>query len=206
MLSIFGCKKKTEEEQFWNWFKKNESMLFKFNDNNMDIAFNKLGKELGKELNRIHEDLTFEFSPVLDNGKKEFIISASGMKDAFPKVESLYNSAPSLGNWIFIKYRPRRKPMDISMNNKTFKVEDIKCQIFKDGDKLGVMVFFEDYNESESSLFGQVGFLLLDQAIGEYDVATRLGFIEFAPMDSKYVKEAFLFSELTERFDEFYQK
>ena len=201
VLSVLGCKQKTEEEKFWKWFKKNETMLFEFNDSNMDKVFDKLATEM----NKVHPDLTFEFSPVFESGKREFVISAAGIKEAFPKVESLFKSAPKLNKWIWVKFRPRRKPMVIKIGEKQTDPADVKCQLFKDGDKVGIMLFFKDYSEKEKTFYGQTGYLLLDQALGEYDVETKVGFIEFTSTDSKSYKKSFEFSELTERVDDYFK-
>lgn len=65
-------------------------MLFHF-ETDQEKTFDKLSAELKKA----NPDLTFEFGPV-ENGKREFVISAAGIKTAFPYVESLFNSAPKL--------------------------------------------------------------------------------------------------------------
>lgn len=201
VLSVLGCKQKTEEEKFWKWFKKNETMLFEFNDSNRDKVFDKLANEMKK----VHPDLTFEFSPVFESGKREFVISADGIKEAFPKVESLFKSAPKLNKWIWVKFRPRHKPMAIKIGEKQTDPADVKCQLFKDGDKVGIMLFFKDYSEKEKTFYRQIGYLLLDQALGEYDVETKVGFIEFTSTDSKSHENSFEFSELTERVDDYFK-
>src|SRR5258705_9521609 len=103
---LFGGKAETASTEgfFWKWFIKNERRLFEF-----DTAQEKIFGELSKELKKVHGDLTFEFGPVQD-GKREFVLSAGGIKSAFPSVESLYAKAPPLPRWVWVKYRPRRIP------------------------------------------------------------------------------------------------
>lgn len=200
VFALFGCGKKNQEEKFWSWFEKNQEMLFNFEKDTESIF-----DRLAKEMNKVDPELTFEFGPV-ENGKREFVISAGGIKDSFPKVESLYDSAPKLDKWIFIKFRPRRKPMGIEMGGKNINPDDLKFQLFRDEEKVGIMVFFDGYNEDEKNLYGQIGFLMLDQALGEYDVETKVGFIEFVSTESKYYEDAHPLTELQERFDNFYKK
>jgi hypothetical protein len=61
----------------------------------------------------------------------------------------------------------------------------------------------DGYRESEHDRFAGVGFLMLDQALGEYDVETKVGGIDFKvrTVKSKLPKHAF--SELGAVFDRF---
>jgi len=96
-------KRVSREEEFWNWFQKNEDSIFNFEKDQETIFSN-----LQSALHKVNQNLTFEFSRVKDN-KREFVISADGLKSAFSAVESLFTSAPVLPRWIFIKFRPRRE-------------------------------------------------------------------------------------------------
>src|SRR4030095_14054404 len=91
----------TPEEDFWKWFENNEAALFDF-EKDQEAVFDRLAAAL----HRVHPDLTFEFGPKHDN-RREFVISADGIKDAFPKVISLHTAAPRLPRWTFIRFRPR---------------------------------------------------------------------------------------------------
>ena len=199
IFSLFGCGKKTKEATFWEWFMANEEMLLNFDDSNQEAVFNQLSYEMSK----VHPDLTFEFSSLMDNGTKEFIISAGGIKAAFPSVESLYKLAPKSEKWVFIKYRPRRKPMSVEFAGKEIHPNNINAQLFKDGEKVGIMLFIKGYEESQSNIYEQIGFLFLDQALGEYDIETKVGFIEFTDQDSKYFTNSFSLLQLSSRFDEY---
>ncbi|MCB1585538.1 MAG: hypothetical protein KDI52_04585 [Xanthomonadales bacterium] len=197
IFSLFGTKNQTPEQKFWKWFENNQQMLFEFEKDRENI-FN----SLTKQMETIDENLSFEFGPVTDNGSREFVISASGIIKSFPAVEKLFEAAPDLKKWHFVKFRPRRIPMSISFGDFEVKPEEVKCQLFKDGEKVGIMMFFSDYNEKESNIYEQIGYLLLDQTIGEYDVEIKVGFIEFQSPDSKYFENAIPLSELVTRFDE----
>lgn len=185
------------EDEFWTWFVKNEQRLFTF-ESDRERVFD----ELGTKMRQVNRDLTFEFGPV-QNGKREFVISAGGIKSAFPAVESLYARAPSLKQWIWVKYRPRRLPLnDLSYGGKEIKVDDVRYLLAKDGDKVGVVLFFGGYSEAEKTTFGQLGYLFLDEALGEYAVETQVGFIEFHGTESKYFAQSRPLRELPAQFDE----
>ena len=149
------------EDAFWKWFIKNEGRLFTFEKDQEEVIFD----ELHKRMMQVNEDLTFEFGPVQE-GKREFVISAGGIKAAFPAVEALHSRAPSLPRWTWIKYRPRRTPMnDLEYGGKAIKVADVRYMLAKDGDKIGVVLFIDGYNEAEKGIFGQLGYLFLHSAL-----------------------------------------
>jgi hypothetical protein len=157
-------------------------------------------------LHSVQSDLTFEFSPVREDGRREFVISAGGIKAAFPSVEALYAAAPKLPKWTIVKFRPRRSPInDLEFGGRKVKSGDVHYVLFKDEDpkKVGIMVFLDGYTEEEKgSVWGQIGYLFLDEALGEYDVETRVGAIVFFNRQSKYFGQARPLAELPAHFDE----
>jgi hypothetical protein len=165
--------KATPEEQFWKWFQKNETIIFDF-EKDQENVFN----QLADEMHKVNPDLTFEFGPK-SNNKREFIISADGIKSAFPKVESLYSAAPkNLSKWNVIKFRPRREPFDIEYGGVSVKAESILVTLHADGAKIGITLFIPGYTEKNERKYTSIAYLMLDQALGEYDVETKVGFIQ----------------------------
>jgi hypothetical protein len=201
ILSILSSKSNASvEADFWKWFQKNGDMIFNF-ENDIENTFDKLSVALSK----VDPELTFEFSPVRENGKREFVISAGGIKNSFRSVELLYNSAPELNQWTIIKFRPRRSPLnDLTFGGVSIKSDDVFYNIYKDEDKLGVVLFFDNYSDKERATYGNLGYLFLDEALGEYDVETKLGFIEFHNKNSEYFDGATPIKELAQQVDEYY--
>ncbi len=66
-------------EKFWKWFQENEDEIYYF-EANQDRVFDKLASRVS----RIHKELVFEFSSIRD-GRREFTLSAAGMRNAFPE-------------------------------------------------------------------------------------------------------------------------
>jgi hypothetical protein len=184
------------EQTFWDWFRANESRLFDFEKDRHAIF-----DELTAQLQKVHEGLTFEFGPKV-NETREFVISADGIKDVFPAVIALADAAPSLTRWKIIKFRPRRQLMPINSNGLQFKPDQIEFTIEPDGDKLGITLFMVGYKETEHERYASIGFLMLDEALGEYDVETKVGGIDFKSSQdsSRLPKQPIV--RLTERFDE----
>ena len=100
---MFGWK--PTPKAFWKWFVRNEAMLFDF-EKDQEKTFHLLATELQK----IHSSLTFEFGPKI-NSIRDFVISADGIRAAFPAVIELAGAAPTLERWRVIAFRPRRTPI-----------------------------------------------------------------------------------------------
>jgi len=201
LLPMSLSAEETKEQAFWKWFEQNQEDLHHF-EKDQEAVFNRLAKAL----HNVHQNLTFEFSAVREDGKREFVISAGGIKAAFPSVESLYAAAPKLPKWTIVKFRQRHLPLhDVGFRGRTVKSDDVHYAFFKDENptKVGIMVFLDGYAEQEKdSVLAHIGFLFLDQALGEYDVETHVGAIVFSNRESEHFRHAHPFSELPAHFDE----
>lgn len=191
-----GAVQSSAEDGFWRWFQVNEARLFDF-ESDRDKVFD----ELQVQLHKVKAGLTFEFGPK-ENGKRDFVISADGIKDVFPSVISLANAAPSLSRWKIIKFRPRRDLSPISLNGLQLSPEQVDFTIEPDGPKIGITLFIDGYKESEHERYVGLVFLMLDQALGEYDVETKVGGIDFKTRTAKSKTPKQPFSALVRSFDE----
>ncbi|XHS76316.1 hypothetical protein ACFJGW_11245 [Burkholderiaceae bacterium UC74_6] len=198
ILSFFSSRSDaTPEADFWSWFQKNQATLFDF-EPDQERTFDRLAAEMHK----VHRSLTFEFGPK-DGDRREFVISADGIRDAFPKVEALFAAAPSLPKWKFVKFRPRRDPFDLQYNGVSVKANSISVLLQPDGQKAGLTVVIPGYTKASHKTYAGIAFLVLDQALGEYDVETRVGFIDVqAP--SAATASAVPLSQLPAAFDSFF--
>jgi hypothetical protein len=184
------------EAQFWRWFEEHEGQLFAF-ERDQDATLARLGEALG----RVHHDLTFELGPVRD-GTREFVISAGGIKAAFPAVVALASASPSLPRWRITKFRPRRAPIsELSFGDIVLRSAEIAFVAEPDGDKVGLRIFIQGYAPTPERHYEQMAYLMLDEAIGEYDMETKVGFIEFAPLREPYAAERRPLDELGRTVD-----
>jgi hypothetical protein len=195
----------TPEKNFWSWFEKNESRIFDFETNQEKIV-----DEVILNIKKVNPNLTIEITRVLPKGQREFVISADGDKTAFPAVEALFNQAPALERWTWVKFRPRMpiKGVGIEMNGKKVDAEDVNYILFEgdDKNKVGIMLFFDGFNEENKITFQQIGFILLDTALGEYDSVTQVDFVEFQSRESEYFSKSKPLVELQAHFDEYFGK
>jgi len=163
---------KTTEERFWYWFSKNSDKYLHF-ENNQDHLF----QELKVELEKIDSNLTFEFSPILENGTREFVISADGIKSSFPTVINLVKYAPILKDWRIIAFRqPHKEVTQISFQGLNIDLKDIFFCYIKDNGKIGLELHIKDFYESPA--WTGISFVLLDTLLGEYNAEMCLSWIE----------------------------
>ncbi|MTV36708.1 hypothetical protein [Duganella radicis] len=196
MLSLLGCTATASPEaDFWLWFQQNEDEIFNF-ESNQEVVFDKLAARMQK----INPSLTFEFGPK-EGRMRDFVISADGIKDAFPNVEKLYAAAPELKKWKVIKFRPRREPFDIKYQGISVQAASVTLSIARDGSKGAITVLIPGYTESKHETYAGIAFLLLDQALGEYDVETRVGAIDVAAPSDRY-RQICSLVDLPKTFDE----
>ncbi len=190
-MSLLG---KSKQQVFWEWFQKNEDRIFNF-ERDQDRIFD----DLATALRRVNRHLVFEFGSV-EQGKREFVISAGGLKEYFPLVMELADSAPVLDRWQIIRFRPRREPTDIQIRDLTIRSgSDVFFTLRQEAEeKIGIRLYIKGYSEAERELFYNIGFLLLDHSIGEFDVATKVGTI----IISTPVADAQPFVNLAKAFDE----
>jgi hypothetical protein len=186
------------QEQFWNWFIHHEVELFGF-DPGQVAEREKVFDALASELQKVDPDLAFEFGP--NGARREFVISAGGIKRAFPAVVSLANAAPTLSRWRVIAFRPRRTPFHIvEFGSKRVDPEDVQFSLLDNGKLAGIYLFIPGFREGDADL-AQIGYLLLDGALGEYDVESRLGLIKMLSPDTHTGGERYRLVELPARFD-----
>ena len=178
-FSIFN--KESKEEKFWNWFEKNQETYYSEIEN-LEIR-EKIFNELSKNLKKINEDLVFEFSPIHENKIREFTISAEGIKDLFPVVEKLIEKAPKLKNWKFNAFRQRIPDDEFEIQYGDLKIgySDIYYRSEDDNGKLGIELNIRNFDgkgQTQNAIY-----ILLDGLIGEYDVTTKIGWIEWVKLD-----------------------
>jgi hypothetical protein len=185
----------TSQQRFWDWFIQHEIELFDFESNREEIF-----DQLAAELQKVDPDLAFEFGP--KKPRREFVVSAGGIKRAFAAVKSLVSVAPILSRWQVTAFRPRRSPLSsVEFRGKRVHPKDVQFSLLDNGKTAGIYLFIPGFREDDTDL-KQIGYLLLDDALGEYDVESRLGLIKMLSPDSSIDGERHPFAELVARFDE----
>lgn len=190
---MFG--KKLPPQDFWKWFVSHEEELFHF-EKNLEKTFDRLHSKLCQ----VDPDLSFEIGPDTEEGR-DFVVSASGMKSAFPSVTALVGAAPKLSRWRVIGFRPRRDFLpEIELRGRMIDAREVQFSLTDEGREIGMFLFIPGYDD-EDFTWKEIGYLLLDLSLGEFDVETKLGPLKFVPPDAPVRGPRFPLAELPQLFD-----
>jgi hypothetical protein len=163
--------------RFWEWFQRNSDRLYHF-ETDQESVF----AELSGELARVHRGLAFEFGPE-EGGRREFVVSADGIRAVFPAVQELVRAAPPLPGWKITAFRPPRGlDMSITIGAYSLSADDVWFAPRPAGRRIGLRLHVRGLNKRNEGLLGQAAFILLDSAIGEYAAGTRVGPVELRPL------------------------
>lgn len=161
-------------EAFWQWFETKEDEYFVFEKNQA-----KLFDSLDVKLSAIHPNITFIFSEAKE-GKRDFIVSANGAKEAFLDVRELVRAAPKLKKWEVIAFRPRLNPLvAVAFEGLILEPDDImvKYNYDKENKLIDLELYIKNYKKNDQRFLG-AAFIMLDNALGESDVGTKIGTLE----------------------------
>lgn len=168
--------KAAAQEAFWSWFQDNTAFLETYAEDTSTVI-----AAVGKRLDSVSRDLAFEMG-LADDGIYEFIVSAEGIRAVFPEVIALTKAAPSILGWRIIAFRPRKPGglgQVVRFEGTELGTGALWYRADRREEKLDLALAIEGQDkDSAHGLLGPV-FLLLDAALGEYDVTTRIGVIEF---------------------------
>lgn len=177
-MGLFKKSKAEKMRSFWRWFERNEDRIFRF-EKDQESIFN----DIKKEIRRVDPDLCFEISSEKE-GKREFVVSAGGIRTAFPSVTALCNAKPHLSRWIVISFRQRMTQiMSIEIGGITVNPDEVMISYAEDEGKVAVIVYIPGVGNGSAQdkiPFQQAMYLMLDQAVGEFDVETKISSIELA--------------------------
>jgi len=196
-VNMFSLLKKRDPiNDFWSWFAKNQEKFYNLSNENQEKLFD----ELSLQLNKIGNDVTFEFSPILENKTRELVISADGIKSSFPIVQEIIKKAPSLPNWKFIAFRQRHSELlTVQFGSAKISKNDIYFKFAKDNVKIAIQLHIRNYIDNND--FGSAKFIFLDQVLGEYDVEMKLSVIECVKLSDNDIANLMAISELPKVVD-----
>ena len=194
------CTTKTKEAKFWEWFAKNSETYYDQieGSDSKEVLFDKLNTKLAM----VSNGLTWEFSPLLENGTRELTISADGIKEFFPDVKKLVEAAPEIPNWKINAFRQRVPGNDLKINfgEFTLSYSDIFFKSSDEDEKIGLELYLRDFNGEEEKL--SATYILLDALIGEYDTETIIGSMDWKKLDDSMIEELSQFHKIQEIVDQ----
>jgi len=189
---LFG-RKKTTGEAFWTWFQK---------ANLLEASGGDFVEKVGPKLAEYHDGVVCEVGPG-DQRPREFIISADGLREHVDAVESLADAAPSLQDWKVTRFRPRMADYEAwGLRYDDTQIDPASMKfVAKRNDTLVDICLFVPWGDNPERRPDNAAFIMLDIALGEYDVMCRVGHVEMHPLENAR-EDARPWKELRTVFDE----
>ena len=99
-------------------------------------------------------------------------------------------------------FRPRRSlPNIIEFRGKRIDPKDVQFTLLDNGTVAGIHLFIPGFQEMDAVL-KQIGYLILDDVLGEYDAVVRLGLIKMLSPEARTDGQRFPLAELAVQFDQ----
>lgn len=184
---------------FWTWFRANEADFPATSE--FDAAY---GEELSSRLADIKSGLVYEVA-IRDDAENELIISGDGIKELIPFVQDVANSAPVIDGWKIIAFRPRMDDyasFTLNFGERTFDPTKIWCWSRVEDGSFDLVIYHADYSDEVRDLLVNGTYVLLDMALGEYDVMTGIRYIDHRVLPNDPEEHGlYKFEELRTVFD-----
>ena len=179
-------------EQFWQWFTDHNEQLVMLNDLDPQQR-DALLDGLQQQLDRYCEGLAFEMGEPTPNGR-DLVFTAEGDTGLFRQVVELVDNAPDLDWWNFVAFRqPQGKALRVRFDKELFDTTKMHFQQLECEDEpsmLGLRVALPGCRPDDEDQ--QVGvYCTLEALIGEFDLATLLGYMETVPLPAEPFKSGF---------------
>lgn len=165
------------EQVFWDWFSENSDRLMQ-----VQTSEERVCRELHSRLQRFNKHLVFVFGRIED-GRREFVISADGVTSAFPTVQRLVDAAPDLPDWNIVAFVPPCNfELRVRLADRAMDANDIWFSAFPEQERVGLVLYIRDLCPENEKLLESIAAIMLTHTLGEYDYNTRIGGIATAPL------------------------
>ncbi|MGB4774321.1 MAG: hypothetical protein WBP45_04055 [Daejeonella sp.] len=183
MLSIFRRKNKSvsTEQEFWNWFLVNKKKIEDFIDSeHNDYSMYNL---LTKKMRAYHDEIVPELTKTKDE-KYVLIITPDGIKAGIEPTKALAAAKPEIDNWIVEKFRQPCDEITLEFKGVRYPSSDIEVVARFDSKKelVNIDLFIRNMNKDPIN-YKNLAFLYLDHILGEFNVLTKIGYIELHNLD-----------------------
>lgn len=169
-------------DDFWNWFIKHEQKFHNTVKTQQNIEVDFFDK-IAPKLNQLKEGIYF-LKGMLDENTVDLILTADGNIKNLYFVEELVARAPKLEGWKFRAHKPA-----IGIENANIKMADYEFGVdnmsFYDDsssnypDEINIAIIHDDFNEENKRDIMNGCYILLDNYLGELNLATKIDNIEF---------------------------
>jgi hypothetical protein len=168
MLGLSG--RKPAAGRFWEWLDANTRRI----QSGLKARGQKISAEIAEAFERSYPDLVWEIS-VSESGPWLFCVSANGDRALFPRVKQAVAEAPDLPGWRVQAFRPRGAlTAEIDMDGRQLGYDDIWCSVEPLDGGIDLTLWIRGLDAESDAALSRAALVLLDNAVGEYDAATRI--------------------------------
>jgi len=171
-------------QQFWDWFqsKEGQKVLFKFK-RGPSADTSAASTAVGNALMKVHKDLVWSLTPVGEDGTGgEFEVSAGGLRALIPVVEELVAAAPQMAAWEVFAFKQPIEGFCLTTSDDDEGIDASNVMVAASETQGGVYdvdVYLPTPAGTLQNTINELGFIVLDHALGEYIVMTRLHRVNF---------------------------
>lgn len=171
-----------KEKQFWDWFEKNQQRLVEFIDS--EGKDYEVFHEMSKEIKKVNPLLFSELSLDRETNKYQLIVTPDGIRDGLKPTIKLTDEAPEFENWEIIRFRPVNEDFNLEIEGMHYNSDDFRVlrSFDMENEMVDIAVCIKGFVENDN-MFVTIGFLALDHLIGEFNILTRVGQIDFFGLD-----------------------
>lgn len=183
--------------EFWNWFMSQDLL---------HMEPNALVQTIAPRLSKVDDRLKCTVSSS-SQPPRELIISADGNADAIDAVRALCAAAPALPDWRITAFRPREDryaEFSIEMDHSTMTGGDVTVHLNPYGDRIDLHAFVTGCPALRDPGYTHLTFLMLDMALGEYDVMTKVGDVLVYPPEVPEGIQPVAWADFRAAFDAMY--
>jgi hypothetical protein len=164
-------------EDFWNWFIKNEKSFHDTVKKQANIEENFFDK-ISPKLNELKEGF-FYLTGMLDDDTVELVLTADGIIKNFVFVEQLVQDAPQIKGWKFTALKPPMEDDKFGVEMAGYKINTDNIYFYSNDnpnqpDEIDITLVYEDLNDENRSTISNGIYIFLDNYLGEINFATLI--------------------------------
>jgi len=162
-------------QDFWNWFKQNESTFFKVIEEHGNIE-KKFFRKLSPKLDAIKEDI-FYLTGMFDDNTVELILTPDGNVKNVVFVEEIVAVAPQIEGWKFTALKPSSEGHSIKMDGFIFNSDNLFFYAVEEEaypDEISIVVINADYSVENEETITNGTYIFLDNYLGELNFITAI--------------------------------
>ncbi len=162
---------------FWNWFLKQEKEFFKIVKNRGNIHQGFFEK-LAPKLDEIHFGIYF-LTGMFDDNTVELILTPDGAIRNIYAIEELVKAAPQIDGWKITALKPSSDVQNIGIDYENFKFDKDNLKFYPNvhedyPDEIDLIIVYDDFVEEKRAAVTNGVYIFLDNYLGELHSVTLI--------------------------------